>query len=517
MSSYNPDEKLIKRPQDDVDLYGWQVDEWLKCAKDKYYFFENYVWVQTPSGRAKFKARPYQKRLIDATEQNRFVVGMASRQSGKSQSFAAHILWQMTFTEDYQILIGSYSNKAVLDFMNRIAYSYQELEWWLKPPAVVFNKFSIRFSNNSSVNGNTFSETFGRGTSTSKIILDELAFADKKMCDEMMGSLIPSISAEGENANTKLDVISTPNGTQGSFYDIWTGALEGDNSFYPVKIDYEEVPGRGPDENGVDRFKEQMMKTPGMTEQKWRQEFLCHFISSGGTLIDSELLESTQPTKPVRHEGDFRLFVDNFAGRQIAIACDPAEGIQGDYSCMQLFDIQSFEQVGEYKNNSVNQTQLMVHLTQIVKLLNNEGVKEIMFTYESNGIGAGIGVLIDTLMQKPDFHEVLLINDPNRENKGKTGMATTNKTKLEACGKFKDLVETGKLQLRSIRLLNELKVFVKNGSSFSAQRGNHDDLVSGCLLFVRMLDEIRNYEENVNDVVSSVSLDDGEELYDIYF
>ena len=254
-----------------------------------------------------------------------------------------------------------------------------------------------------------------------------------------------------------------------------------------------------------------------MTRDKFDQEFRCHFISSSGTLVNSRILESLEPTDAVKEFGDLRLFDSNLSGRKIAISLDPSEGVGEDSSCFQLFDILSFEQIGEYKNNMVNQTQLMIQLKNITRMLFSEGVEEIFFGYESNGIGSGVGVLLDKLMEDPEFSNVVVISDQARINKGRTGLHTSNKAKLDACGKFKDMVENNKIHLKSQRLLNELKTYVKTGSSFAAEPGNHDDLVSGCLLFVRMLDELRNYEEVVEDVISSISLEDSDDCYEIYF
>ena len=85
MSSINIDDKIIKKAGDkhDVELTEEQAKEWVKCANDKYYFFENYVYVQSPKGKALFKPREYQKRIIDTCTDNRFVVGLSGRQSGK--------------------------------------------------------------------------------------------------------------------------------------------------------------------------------------------------------------------------------------------------------------------------------------------------------------------------------------------------------------------------------------------------------------------------------------------------
>ena len=85
MSSINIDDKVVKKVGDknDAPLTPDQEAEWMKCALDKYYFFENYVYVQAPSGRMLFQPRPYQRRIIDGCTDNRFIVGLAGRQAGK--------------------------------------------------------------------------------------------------------------------------------------------------------------------------------------------------------------------------------------------------------------------------------------------------------------------------------------------------------------------------------------------------------------------------------------------------
>lgn len=67
----------------DLPLNEYWAEEWLKCAEDKYYFFENYCYLQGDGGRTLFTPREYQRRVIDAVEDNRFVVAASGRQSGK--------------------------------------------------------------------------------------------------------------------------------------------------------------------------------------------------------------------------------------------------------------------------------------------------------------------------------------------------------------------------------------------------------------------------------------------------
>lgn len=58
--------------------------EWLKCSKDKKYFIETYIKIQTlDHGIIPFKLRPFQHELIDLIDNNPKVVSKIARQCGK--------------------------------------------------------------------------------------------------------------------------------------------------------------------------------------------------------------------------------------------------------------------------------------------------------------------------------------------------------------------------------------------------------------------------------------------------
>lgn len=445
---------------------------------------------------------------VDSEEHTFYSNGILSH---NTTTFAADILHDIIFTEDYKVALSSYTNTNVLDFMERIQYVYEQLPWWLKPPCVVYNKFSIRFSNNSSVFGQVTQANFCRGKTVNRIILDELAFVDAKISEELMASLLPSISGSGENSTTRLNIISTPKGTIGAFYQIWSDAITNSNEFKPVEVKYEEIPGR------TEEFERSMLKS--MTRDKFDQEFRNMFISSSGTLVNSRLLEAIETEPPVADYGDFEIFVDSLSDRKIALALDPSEGIGEDDSAIQVFDIDTFEQVGEYANNMVNHSTLVTHIVRFIKYLYAHGAKEVYYGYESNGIGSGLGILFDNV-NDPDFDKATMISDDARLNKGMTGMHTSGPSKKAACGQLKDMIEMNKITIRSQKLINQLKTFVKKGASFEAESGNKDDRVSACLVLTRMLHILRNYEDNVDDMVSEVSLDlsgDDGDWSDIFF
>lgn len=74
----------IKKPQDDRPLTEEQAEEWAKCADDKEYWMTNYARVDGSGGQLEpFNPRPYQKRIIDIMNKNRFSIFLSGRQTGK--------------------------------------------------------------------------------------------------------------------------------------------------------------------------------------------------------------------------------------------------------------------------------------------------------------------------------------------------------------------------------------------------------------------------------------------------
>ena len=80
------------------------------------------------------------------------------------------------------------------------------------------------------------------------------------------------------------------------------------------------------------------------------------------------------------------------------------------------------------------------------------------------------------------------------------------------------MVENGSLKLASVTLINQLRLFMKQGSSFKAEKGGHDDLVSAFLIVMMMLPQIANYDDNVDSLINEFSdVNESDEFWGISF
>lgn len=494
----------IKKPNQVVPLTEEEAEEFVKCALDFDHWASTYLWVQTDRGKSLFNPRDYQKRMLSAFEDNPFSIILAPRQVGKSVTAMAYLLHQLIFFPDIHIGICSYRLSNVKDIMDRLKFGYEHLPFFLQPGVREYNRFTVVFTNNSGINGQVIKESTFRGTTNNILYVDELAFVKPSIAEEFWGGILPSIMGGGEDSNTKILLTSTPNGSTDIFSNLWFNAVQGTNGFFPVEVKYEEAPGR------TEKFEQDMLGK--MSKARFLQEFKCHFISSKGCLISSMVLESLQHQEPIMISEDLHFFKEDLTGRKIAIAVDVGEGVDRDYHAIQIVDIGTLEQVGEYRNNNLPQTQFTKEFIRILRMVYDMGASEVYYTVENNGVGNGvINLLVNTT--DPVVQKAFFVGDPESQ---KFGLHMNKNSKAEGCMKLKDLVENNKLKINSQRLITELKFFVKTtNGSYKAESGMHDDLCMSMVLAVLLLKYVADFEEDIYDTFNEIEFDPEKESYEV--
>ena len=485
---------FIKKPNVEDDYTAEQIQELAKCAEDIVYFCTNYIRVQHPKlGAIPFEPYEYQVRMLKEFQANQFTLVLAGRQLGKSTIIAMYLLWFAMFNFDKTVLVASNKNTNAMEIMHRIKYAYEELPMWLKPGVNYYTKHSMEFDNGSKIISQATTANTGRGMSLSLLMLDELAFVPKRIQEEMWTSLAPTLSTGGS-----CIISSTPNGDDDLFANLWRAAefdaggssIEDGNGFKAVKVEWDEHPDR--DES----YRQKMMKKIG--ELKWRQEYECEFLSSDPLLINSMRLQAMRPTPPKFTDNGFSFWKEFNGTAQYYISSDIANGIDGDYSTIEVFEWPTLEQVAELRSNKIDTNQLYSAYKWVFAKISeckhpqSNLPPDIFWSYESNSVGAAITTLYLNDEHFPD--NVTLISD----GENRYGMYTSSKKAMTAL-EFKKLVEkkTGGLIIYSDILIKELKNYIKTGASFAAKPGATDDLVSACLVLTKMLQKISEYDGEV--------------------
>jgi hypothetical protein len=187
------------------------------------------------------------------------------------------------------------------------------------------------------------------------------------------------------------------------------------------------------------------------------------------------------------------------------VALDPSLGSGGDYSAIQVFELPTFKQMAEWHHNTTPANQQIRILQSITKYI-HDTIKEqdstatpsIFYSMENNTLGEA------ALNRVMDIGEENImgsfLSEPIRKGhrrKFRRGFNTTAKHKIDACTKFKELVENNKMEINSKALISELKNFVASGVSFKGKPGEHDDLVSAALLMTRMMKVLADFDPKI--------------------
>ena len=508
MAYVSLDSEQIKRAHKKHKYTKDQVLKLEQCMHPKngpLFFMETFMKIQHPTkGEMEFHPYPFQKRLIESYNNNRFSISMLPRQTGKTTCAAGYIIWYAMFYPNSSILIAAHKYAGASDIMSRVRYSYEMLPEWIKAGVVQYNRNSIEFDNGSKIMATTTTENTGRGMSLTMIYCDEFAFVQPPdKAKEFWTSLSPTLSTGG-----KCMITSTPNSDEDQFAMIWKEAnkrfdeygndkIVGTNGFYAMKAHWSEHPDR--DETWAETEKARI------GEERFRREHECEFIIFDETLINSITLADMEGTNPVENTGQVRWFKRPTPGHTYMVALDPSMGTGGDFAAIQVFELPTFDQVGEWRHNETPMNQQIKILQGINKHIHDTIIEkdasanpQIFYSMENNAIGEA------ALLRVMDIGEEnimgMFLSEPIRKGhrrKFRRGFNTTAKFKIDACTKFKELVENNKLKVNSKLLVTELKDFVATGLSFKAKPGQHDDLVSACLLMTRMMKVLADFDPKI--------------------
>ena len=503
---------LVKRAHVTESFTTNQILEFAKCADPvtgPEYFMSNYFYIQHPTkGRMLYQPFDYQTRLIYTYHNYRYSISLMPRQTGKSTSAAGYLLWYAMFIPDSTILIAAHKYTGSQEIMQRIRYAYESCPDFIRAGAVSYNKGNIDFDNGSRIVSATTTENTGRGLSISLLYCDEFAFVRPTIGREFWTSISPTLATGG-----KCIITSTPNSDEDQFATIWKGANKcidsygnetelGINGFKSFRSYWSEHPDR--DEKWANEQRAQL------GDERFRREMDCEFIIWDETLINPGHLVEMQGVEPIERQGQVRWYKRPNSSNTYLVALDPSLGTGGDPAAIQIFELPSFNQIGEWQHNRTPVQQQVGILSEIVKYLSESvPITNIYYSVENNTLGEAALVSINEVGE--DNIKGIFLSEPHKMGGGGTrfrkGFNTTNKSKISACAKLKNLIETKRMSIYSKNLISELKTFVATGPSYAAKPGETDDLVMSLVLIVRMAQLLQSYDAQLDNAMRD-TLDD---------
>tara|TARA_A200000159_G_scaffold46841_1_gene43141 strand:- start:5006 stop:6625 length:1620 start_codon:yes stop_codon:yes gene_type:complete len=441
-----------------------EVKEYIKCSKDPVHFCKTYLKViSLDDGLVPFSLYPYQEKMFDHFNDNRFSIVLACRQSGKSISSVGYIIWYACFHSEKTIAILANKGATAREMLARVTLMLENLPFFLQPGCKALNKGSIEFSNNSRIIAAATSGSSIRGMSVNLLFLDEFAFVER--ANEFYTSTYPVISA---GKDTKVIITSTANGIGNTFHKIWEGAVQKVNEFVPFTVNWYDVPGRDED------WKKQTIANT--SQLQFDQEFGNTFFGTGDTLINAETLLSFRALNPQEalEGGDLLIYDRPNKEHEYLMMVDVSKGRGQDYSTFNVIDISTrpFKQVAVYRNNTISPILFPNIIYKYANLYNDAYV-----VIESNDQGT---LVCQGLYQDLEYENIHMESAIKAD---RIGIEVNRKVKRLGCSAIKDILENTKLDIIDENTILEISTFVSKGQSYEASDGNHDDLMMNLVLF----------------------------------
>lgn len=500
--------------------------EYSKCVKNTPYALRTYLstYDNTQSKYVPLELFPDQVQLVDDYEEYNENIALKYRQAGVSTVTAAWASKRLVFAlknKPEKILIIANKLDTAVEMANKIRGFIEQWPSWVgvsfSPEKNAARHFKL--SNGCEVKAVATSKDALRGYTPTMLIFDEAAYIEAD--GDFWAACMASLSTGG-----KVVVISTPNGYDPIYYEIYEQANRGMNDFkitemfwyrdprytrdlYLVKCDdiihyflnrdeYNDEEIRM-DFSSLDTYDrdygelqnlfnqgykpssswfESMVKKLKYDKRKVSQELECNFLGSGDNVFEANLLQSISEKMikdPVSKmvSGGFWIWKEPELDHRYIMGVDVSRGDSEDFSTIQIYDFENKEQVAEYLGK--------VPPDVLAEIAYKWGVMYKAFIVID--ITGGMGVSTSRKLQELGYKD-LYVDGVDFGNKWKYDPRALekipglnfNSKRVQIIASLEEALRHG-LTIRSSRLLNEMNTFVYINGRPDHMKGQHDDLI----------------------------------------
>ena len=494
------------------------IQEYARCLQDTNYAIKTYLetYDNTQSKYVPFNLFPEQEMMLKNFDKYNDNITKKYRQAGVSTATAAWVSKKLQFAsknKPEKILIIANKLDTASEFANKVRGFLNQWPNWIN---VGFSKEKdsqkhFKLNNGSEVKAVATSVDALRGFTPTTLIFDEAAYIEAG--DDFWAACMASLSTGG-----KVIVISTPNGYDKIYYEIYEQSIKGLNSFHISELHWQNDPRFTKDlfwvkckdivhfllnredydenkflyEKDLSKFDglikegykpcsswfESMVKKLKYDRRKVSQELESAFLGSGDNVIPVETIERIK-TEDIRDPED--MFVGNqmwiwekpVEGHRYILGCDVSRGDAEDFTSIVIIDFDSRCQVAEYLGK--------IPPDLAADIIYKWG--SMYNAYVVTDITGGMGVATSRKLQELGYKD-LYVEGMNSADKWKyrpndgtktPGLAFNNK-RTQIVAAFEEALRH-KFIIRSKRLLNEMYTFVYINGKPNHMKGKHDDLI----------------------------------------
>lgn len=502
------------------------ITEYTKCLKDTPYALKTYLetYDNTQSKYVPFELFPDQEQLIKDYDTYNENLALKYRQAGVSTATAAWVSKKLQFASPKQpekVLIIANKLDTAKEMANKVRGFLNQWPDWIN---VGFSKDKdsqshFRLLNGCEVKAVATSMDALRGYTPTVLVFDEAAYIDAG--NDFWAACMASLSTGG-----KVIVVSTPNGFDKIYYEIYAQSQQGLNDFKITEmvwykdprftkdlrwiktkdiIDYILNRNRYDDNevvlNELDQSKfpeimksgykpysswfEQMSKKLKYDRRKISQELENNFLGSGDNVIPAETIEMIKERMledPIEKymAGQMWVWNEPIKDHRYIMGVDVSRGDSEDSSSICIVDFDTREQVAEYLGK--------IPPDELADVCYKWGTMYSAFTVVD--ITGGMGVATVRKLQELGYKDLYVdgINafdkwswNPKSQEK-MPGLSFNNK-RTQIVAAFEESLRHN-FVVKSKRLVNEMNTFVYINGKADHMRGHHDDLIMAMAMCV---------------------------------
>lgn len=503
------------------------IIEVTKCMKNTPYALRTYLqtYDNTVSKYVPLDLFPDQVSLVEDYEAYNENIALKYRQAGVSTVTAAWASKRLAFakkTKPEKVLIIANKLDTAVEMANKIRSFTEQWPSWVgigfAPEKNAARHFKL--NNGCEVKAVATSKDALRGYTPTILIFDEAAYIEAD--GDFWAACMASLSTGG-----KVIVVSTPNGYDPIYYEIYDQSLRGFNDFkitemfwyrdprytkdlYMVNTkdivhfllnreEYKEgsvvdLSVDNPYERDLEIVKgyirdgykpcsswfEGMVKKLKYDRRKVAQELECNFLGSGDNVFDSEVMQNIakntlQEPGAKLMGGSLWIWKEPVVGHKYVMGVDVSRGDSEDYSSIEIIDFDEQEQVLEY-----------------VAKVPPDVVADIAYKWGTMygaycviDITGGMGVSTARKLQELGY-KGLYVDNVDSANKWKWDPKINDKIpglnfnskRVQIISSFEESARHG-FKVRSTRLYNEMNTFVYINGRPDHQKSHHDDCIMG--------------------------------------
>jgi len=499
--------------------------EYVRCQKSTPYALKTYLetYDNTVKKYVPLELFPDQESLVNDYEEYNENIALKYRQAGVTTVTAGWASKKLVFakkTEPEKILIIANKLDTSQEMANKIRSFIGQWPSWLGVDFSLDKNSQKHFklTNGCEVKAVATSKDALRGFTPTILIFDEAAFIEADT--DFWAACMASLSTGG-----KVIVVSTPNGFDQIYYEIYDQSNRGMNEFkisemywyrdprytkdlYMVKtnniihyllnkeqyseddiIDWSDI--KPSERNYTDLDKlisegyktssswfESMVKKLKYDKRKVSQEIECSFLGSGDNVFDSNLLQDIKENHVREPQNKMMgnmlwIWKEPVVGHKYIMGIDVSRGDSEDFSSIEIIDFDAREQVLEY-----------------VGKVPPDVIAEIAFKWANMyksfvviDITGGMGVATARKLQEMGYKD-LYVDGIDTSNKWKyvpksaekiPGLNFNNK-RVQIISSFEESMRHD-FRIYSSRLYDEMNTFIYINGRPDHQKGHHDDLI----------------------------------------